>query len=82
MVTRLRQWLDATSLRFDIATGRKVWGRQPGGHVGATTKAGVTITARVIRADGSVEDLGVVSERTVELTQEQIEALERAAREQ
>lgn len=86
MVTRLRQWLDATSLRFDIATGRKVWGRQPGpgsgGGMGVTTQARATMTARVVRANGSVEDLGVVSDRMVELTQEQIHALEQAAREQ
>lgn len=83
VIQNLRARWDAASLAFDIAHGRKVWGRQPSRDgLGATTRAKAILAAKIIRADGSVEDLGTVSERTVELTQAQIQALGRAAREQ
>lgn len=82
-IQRLRERWGAAALAFNIATGRKVWGRQPSRDgMGATTRAKATMTAKIIRADGTIEDLGVVSKRTVELTQAQMQALEQAAREQ
>lgn len=44
-----------------IERGKGVWGRQD-----AETKITGTISAKVTRADGTVEDLGVISEVEVE----------------
>lgn len=40
-------------LEAEVKYGRKQWGRQPGT---------ATISATVIRADGTVEELGVIAE--------------------
>lgn len=50
---RLWERYQGAKLEADVKYGRKQWGRQPGG---------ATISATVIRADGTVEHLGVIAE--------------------
>jgi hypothetical protein len=84
LLSGLKRRLDTASLYFDISTGRKTWGRQPGpgdgSKIGATTLAKSTISAVVIRADGTVEDRGVLHSGEVELTAGQVSALQRQAK--
>ncbi len=72
----------AAKLQAETRAGRKSWGRQPGGpeEVGSVVSPHrATLAIRVIRADGSVEDLGIVSEQVVDMTPEALEALRLAA---
>lgn len=55
IVRSLWERIQSAKLQSDIKHGRKQWGRQPG----------ATIAAKIIRADGSVEDLGIIAEGTV-----------------
>lgn len=59
MIRRLLDAYRSHRLRRDIAAGRKDWGRQPSLNVHITTRA------RVIRADGSEQDLGVIDQREI-----------------
>jgi hypothetical protein len=58
---------------FQLRRGWKQWGRTApkpgsgGGGLGATTKARVTFEAKVIRADGTVEDVGVLGQEFKEV---------------
>lgn len=49
--------------RLLVRLGLRTWGRQP---IRVPTRFSVTTRAKVIRADGTVEDLGVVDQRIVE----------------
>ena len=55
MFQRFRERLAAAKLEWDVSHGRKTWGRvqSPGRAV---------LSAKIIRADGTVEDLGVIAE--------------------
>lgn len=87
LVDRLVAKLQSWRLRYRIATGQQVWGRQDtvatpkdgSGTIGATMKARVTMGLKVIRADGTVEDLGIVKDEQVAMTKDQFDALRRAA---
>ena len=60
---------------FQLARGWKQYGRTApkpekpgaGGGMGVTTKARVTFAAKVIRADGTVEDVGVLGQEFKEV---------------
>jgi hypothetical protein len=64
----------AASLDWEVKHGLRPWGRQ-----NVEMEARATLTAVVIRADGTREDLGVLSEETVILSSDQVEALRRAS---
>lgn len=53
MLRRLADRYRSAKLEAEVKFGLKKWGRQPG-------KA--TIAAKVIRADGSIEELGTIAE--------------------
>lgn len=54
---RLADRYQSAKLEAEVKFGRKQWGRQPGR---------ATIAATVIRANGSVEQLGTIAECDVE----------------
>lgn len=54
---RLIRRYQSAKLAADVKAGRKHWGRQ-------------TVSAVIIRADGTVEDLGTISEGVVEFRAE------------
>lgn len=68
MFRRIHERLQAARLEWDVRHGKKTWGR-------VQTPARASIEAKVIRADGSVEDLGVISQ--FELGREQLAELSR-----
>jgi hypothetical protein len=70
MIERWRQWW----FEFQLKRGWKQYGRTKpreadsrGGGMGVTTKARVTFEAKVIRADGTVEDVGVLGQEFKEV---------------
>lgn len=73
-----RRW-DQASLEYDLTHGRRAYGRSNpaggGGLVEAEVPMHATIEAVVIRADGSREDLGVVSESDATINGEQLARL-------
>ena len=75
ILRRLVDRYQAARLEADIKYGRKPWGRQE-----VKMPARATLSVRVIRADGSIEDRGIVSESQVEVTAGQLAELDRAAR--
>lgn len=68
----IADWFRAKSLEHAVASGQKPWGRQD-----VKMPAKTTIEAKVIRADGTVEDLGVISETTGEVSASQLEKMRR-----
>jgi hypothetical protein len=62
-------------LEADIKYGRRAWGRQE-----VKMPARATLSMKIIRADGSIEDRGVVSESKVDVTTAQLAELELRAR--
>lgn len=55
-------WLsDEKKLERDIKKGKKKWGRQSLLEPVESKQVG-TLSARVIRVDGTIEDLGVIAE--------------------
>ena len=62
MLNRLLNAYRSRRLAVDLALGRKQLGRQPGAVATATVPVRAVMSARVIRADGSVEDLGAIGE--------------------
>lgn len=52
LLRSIRERIQAARLEWDVRRGRKQWGRS-------------SISATVIRADGSVEELGVIAEGKV-----------------
>ena len=62
MFNRLLNAYRSRRLTVELALGRKQLGRQPGAVTTATVPIRAVMSARVIRADGSVEDLGVIGE--------------------
>ncbi|HET8787009.1 MAG TPA: hypothetical protein VFM38_15350 [Candidatus Limnocylindrales bacterium] len=48
--------------RLLVALGLRTWGRQP---IRTPLRMRLTTRAKVIRANGDIEDLGVVDERVV-----------------
>lgn len=71
---RLADWAAAKRLEADIRAGRKTWGRQPGA-VDAAMPVQATIAAKVIRANGQVEELGILSDRTIQVPQSFMDSL-------
>lgn len=82
-----RRWAQA-SLEYDLAHGRRQYGRAPGDTGSGSPIEPVdmvvqaTIEATVIRADGTIEELGQVSSNELVLTAEQMARMDAAARRQ
>lgn len=92
MFERARLWLARKALERDIARGRRPWGRQPqdpvndqhdpdvpSGRVGVRVPLKATIAATVIRADGTVEELGVLSNVEGDIDPMDLEGIRRQA---
>jgi len=92
MLEALRRRMAAYRLESDIRAGRRTWGRQsadpandqhdpdaPGGHVAVKVPVKATISAIVIRADGTIEDQGILSTSDTEVDADILEQLRREA---
>lgn len=90
MFERLRRAWQAARLEYDIAHGKRTWGRQPAdpvndqsdgsGRVGVRVPVKATIEAVVIRADGTREDRGVLSTGDAEIDAAVLEHMRRTAK--
>lgn len=61
LLRRLWDRYQSAKLEAEVKFGRKPWGRQA-----VVMPARATISAKVIRADGTVEDLGVLAQAEVD----------------
>lgn len=69
MIRRLMERIRGRWLEYQLRTGRKVYGRQgppkqgatPSGGVAVSGRGTVTVAAVITRADGRVEDLGIIA---------------------
>ena len=68
MFKRLRKWLGRYNKAKPLQPHEKAelglgtWGRQPEpGKMGTKAEPKATISARVIKKDGTIEDLGIIS---------------------
>lgn len=85
----IRRALERRRLESDIRAGRRTWGRQPddpahdqsdgSGNVGVKVPVKATIAAVVIRADGTIEDQGILSSQDTEIDAGILEQLRRQA---
>jgi hypothetical protein len=82
-VNRLVNAYRSRKLALQLRLGLVHLGRQDSASAGATVKVPVPVRARmsakVIRADGTVEDLGVIGEELTEVPQEYLDELARQA---
>ena len=60
IIQSLRERLSAFLLTQQVRAGLKTWGRQPPKKSGAASRVRATIQAKVIRKDGTIEDLGTI----------------------
>lgn len=78
-----RRWAQA-SLEYDLEHGRRQYGRTSigdnGPRVAAEMPVEVTIAAKVTRANGDVEDLGVVSRHTTTMSKETLAKIDAVAK--
>ena len=79
MLNRLINAYRSRRLTVELALGRKQLGRQPGAVAVATVPIRAVMSARVIRADGSVEDLGVIGETERDVPADLLEDLRKQA---
>lgn len=81
MKNRLLNAYRSYKLRVALKTGRAQLGRVPGAVAEVDVPVRARMSMQVVRADGSVEDHGVIGEELVDVPQAYLDDLARQAQE-